>query len=78
MTATGIDGDYVLTGVTEAESLRQRDALHEAGGLSKGQRAAHKAEVELLANYRSCPPDIQEALRKMAAHIAARIPGDES
>jgi transcriptional regulator with XRE-family HTH domain len=78
MQKAGIDVDYVLTGVTEAESLRQRDALHEAGGVSKAQRAAHKAEVELLANYRSCPPEIQVALRKMAAHSASREPGDES
>ena len=66
----GLDVDYVLSGVTEAESLSQRDALHAAGGVPKSRRDANQAEVELLAVFRACPPDVQEALRKVLVHCA--------
>lgn len=70
----GIDVDYVLTGTTEAESLRQRDALHEAGGIPKAQRDANRAEVELLTHYRACPTDVREALRKVISYCASSTP----
>lgn len=67
-----IDVDYILTGITERESLHQRETLHAAAGVPKGQREAQRAEAELLSNYRVCPPEIQDALRKMAASAAQK------
>lgn len=72
MGRTGINVDFVLTGITEEEALRQREALHAAAGVPKAQREAQRAEAELLSNYRACPPDIQDALRKMAASAAQK------
>lgn len=67
-----LDVDYVLTGVTEQESLRQRDALHEAGGISKAQRDAHKAEVAMLAAWRRCAPEDQALVLQTAQRLARR------
>ena len=68
----GIDVDYVLTGTTETESLRQRDALHAAGGVSAAQRAAHRQEVELLSNYRACSPEDQAMVFQLLSRLTGR------
>jgi transcriptional regulator with XRE-family HTH domain len=75
----GIDVDYVITGTTEAESLRQRDALHAAAGVSPVVRSARLAEGELVQNFRACPPDVQEALLVLSARLASPSgPGGET
>lgn len=66
----GIDVDYVLTGVTEDESLRQRSALHSAAGLASRPRTTQLAEQDLIESYRACAPDVQEALLVIAARLA--------
>lgn len=56
MQRAGVDMDFVLSGVTEAESLRQRAALHEAAGWPPLEQAVVSLtadERELLALYRA-------------------------
>lgn len=66
----GIDVDYVLTGVTEADSVQQRAALHAAAGISPVGRIAQLAEKDLVENYRTCTPAVQDALLTLVAHLA--------
>jgi len=72
MQRAGFDVDYVLTGTTEAESLAQRDALHEAGGIPKARRDGNNAEAVLLSAYRASKPDDRQALLHMAAFFRQR------
>ena len=69
----GLDVDYVLTGVTEEESLRQRAALHAAAGISPVGRIAQLAEKDLVENYRTCTPAVQDALLTLVAHLATGV-----
>lgn len=68
----GIDVDYVVTGTTEQESLRQRDALHEAGGMSKSLRDSREAEMAVLAAWRKCAPVDQLLILHLMERVAER------
>lgn len=71
----GIDVDYVLTGTTEAESLRQRDALHAAGGVSKEERALNMELVELAKHFKACTQTDRDTLLQLAAFFKKRSQG---
>lgn len=70
MQRAGVNVDYVLTGTTEAESLRQREALHAAGSVSEAQREANRAIVDLVSNIQSLPPQVQAAFGTILEYVA--------